>query len=87
MEPFAGYGFNKSHSAAYALISYRTAYLKTHWPVEFMTALLSSETGNTDKLVVYLDEAKRMGLIVLPPDVNESQALFHAVDAHTIRCG
>ncbi|MBI4004401.1 MAG: DNA polymerase III subunit alpha, partial [Candidatus Omnitrophica bacterium] len=78
---------HNSHSAAYALISFRTAYLKTHYPVEFMTALLSSETGNTDKLVVYLDEAKRMGLTVLPPDVNESQALFTAVDAHTIRCG
>jgi DNA polymerase-3 subunit alpha len=87
MEHFAGYGFNKSHSAAYALISYRTAYLKTHYPVEFMTALLSSEMGNTDKLVIYLDEAKRMGLTILPPDANESQALFTAVDATTIRCG
>src|SRR3989338_4235675 len=98
MEHFAGYGFNKSHSAAYALISYRTAYLKTHWPVEFMTALLSSETGNTDKLVVYLDEAKRMGLTVLPPDVNESMATFSVVparpaaqeaggDDRTLRCG
>ncbi len=87
MEHFAGYGFNKSHSAAYAMISYRTAYLKTHYPVEFMTALLSSELGNTDKLVVYLDEAKRMGLTVLPPDVNESEALLTAVDNRTIRCG
>ena len=87
MEHFAGYGFNKSHSAAYALISYRTAYLKAHFPVEFMTALLSSEMGNTDKLVVYLDETKRMGLTVLPPEVNESQAAFTVVDRNTIRCG
>ena len=87
MEHFAGYGFNKSHSAAYAMISFRTAYLKSHYPVEFMTALLSSEMGNTDKLVLYLEEAKRMGLMVLPPDVNESQASFHAVDNRTIRCG
>ncbi|MBI3322440.1 MAG: DNA polymerase III subunit alpha, partial [Candidatus Omnitrophica bacterium] len=67
MEHFAGYGFNKSHSAAYALISYRTAYLKSHHLVEFMAALLTSEMGNTDKLVVYLDEAKRMGIAILPP--------------------
>ena len=87
MEHFAGYGFNRSHSTAYAMISYRTAYLKTHYPVEFMAALLSSELGNTDKLVVYLDEAKRMGLTVLPPDVNQSQAFFTVVDAQTIRCG
>ncbi|MBI2104663.1 MAG: DNA polymerase III subunit alpha [Candidatus Omnitrophica bacterium] len=87
MEHFAGYGFNKSHSAAYALISYRTAYLKARYPAEFMTALLTSEMGNTDKLVVYLDEAKRTGLAVLPPDVNESQAFFTVADARTIRCG
>ena len=87
MEHFAGYGFNKSHSAAYAMISFRTAYLKAHYSAEFMTALLTSEMGNTDKLVVYLEEAKRMGLAVLPPDVNESQAAFHVVDDQTIRCG
>lgn len=87
MEHFAGYGFNKSHSAAYAMISYRTSYLKARFPVEFMTALLTSEMGNTDKLVVYLDEAKRTGLKILPPDVNESQAYFTAVDDRTIRCG
>jgi DNA polymerase-3 subunit alpha len=87
MEHFAGYGFNKSHSAAYAVISYRTAHLKAHYPAEFMTALLTSELGNTDKLVVYLEEAKRMGLTILPPDVNESEAAFTVVDDHTIRCG
>ncbi|MBI3021298.1 MAG: DNA polymerase III subunit alpha, partial [Candidatus Omnitrophica bacterium] len=87
MEHFAGYGFNKSHSAAYAMISYRTAYLKAHDPVEFMSALLTSEMGNTDKLVVYLDEAKRIGLTVLPPDVNESEAFFTVVNDKTLRCG
>ena len=87
MEHFSGYGFNKSHATAYAVISYRTAYLKAHHPAEFMTALLTSELGNTDKLVVYLDEAKRMGLTVLPPDVNESDAAFTVVDDRTIRCG
>ena len=87
IEHFASYGFNKSHSAAYAVISYRTAYLKAHHPAEFMTALLTSELGNTDKLVVYLDEAKRMGLTVLPPDVNESDAAFTVVSERTIRCG
>ncbi len=87
MEHFAGYGFNKSHSAAYALISYRTAYLKSHYLAEFMTALLTSEMGNTDKLVIYLDEAKRMGLTILPPDVNDSAPYFTVVDDRTIRCG
>ena len=76
---FAGYGFNKSHSAAYAVISYRTAYLKANAPVEFMTALLSSEKDNTDKVVLYIDEAKRMGIQVLPPDVNESFPQFTVV--------
>jgi len=78
---------HNSHSAAYAMISYRTAHLKARYPVEFMTALLSSEMGNTDKLVVYLDEARRMGLAVQPPDVNESHALFMRIDDRTIRCG
>lgn len=87
MEHFAGYGFNKSHSVAYAAISYQTAYLKANFPVEFMTALLSSEYGNTDKLVLYLDEAKRMGIRILPPDINHSQGLFTVVDNQTIRCG
>ncbi len=87
MEHFSGYGFNRSHSAAYAMISYQTAYLKAHYPVEFVTALLTSEMGNTDKVVQYLDEAKRMGLTVLPPDVNESHAAMSAVDDRTVRCG
>ncbi|MBI2095392.1 MAG: DNA polymerase III subunit alpha [Candidatus Omnitrophica bacterium] len=84
---FAGYGFNKSHSAAYAMISYRTAYLKANAPVEFMTALLSSEKDNTDKVVLYIDEAKRMGIKVLPPDVNESFPQFTVVGEDTIRFG
>ncbi|MDD2679874.1 MAG: DNA polymerase III subunit alpha [Candidatus Omnitrophica bacterium] len=87
IEYFSGYGFNKSHSTAYALISYRTAYLKANYPVEFMTALLTSERDNTDKIVEYVNEAERMGLVVLPPDINESEALFKVVDNKTIRFG
>jgi DNA polymerase-3 subunit alpha len=78
METFARYGFNKSHSAAYALISYQTAYLKAHYPVEFMAALLSSEMGDTDKVIKNLAECRERGIEVLPPDINESQADFTA---------
>jgi DNA polymerase-3 subunit alpha len=74
--PFAGYGFNKSHSAAYAMITYQTAYLKTHYPVEFMAALLTSEAENTDKVVRYISECRDMGIDVLPPDVNQSDRQF-----------
>jgi DNA polymerase-3 subunit alpha len=87
IEHFGGYGFNKSHSAAYALISYRTAYLKANFPVEFMTALLTSERDKTDKIVEYINECNHMGIKVLPPDINESNALFEAVDQNTIRFG
>ena len=76
MAEFAGYGFNKSHSCAYALLAYQTAYLKTHYPVEFMAALLTSETGNTEKVVKYINEARSMGITVLPPDVNSSDLDF-----------
>src|SRR5205814_3216397 len=76
MEQFAGYGFNKSHSAAYALLAYHTAYLKTHYAVEFMAALLTSETGNTDSVVKYINECREMGIAVEPPDVNVSEANF-----------
>jgi len=76
---FAGYGFNKSHSAAYALISYRTAYLKANYPVEFMTAVLASEKNNTDKISDYINESIRMGIDILPPDVNESFRDFTVV--------
>ena len=78
MTEFAGYGFNKSHSCAYALLAYQTAWLKTHYPVEFMAALLTSETGNTEKVVKYIHEARGMGITVLPPDVNTQRAGFHA---------
>ncbi len=76
IEYFAGYGFNKSHSAAYAFLSYQTAYLKANYPVEFMTALLTSEKDNTDKIVRYIEEAKRLKIEVLPPSVNESFSEF-----------
>ncbi len=76
---FAGYGFNKSHSAAYAMVSYRTAYLKANYPVEFMTALLTSEKNNSDKIADYINEAIRMTIDILPPDVNESFKDFTVV--------
>jgi DNA polymerase-3 subunit alpha len=76
MEQFAGYGFNKSHSAAYAYLAYVTAYLKAHFSVEFMSALLTSESGNTDKIVKYINECREMGIPVLPPDVNASDLNF-----------
>jgi DNA polymerase III subunit alpha len=86
MAEFAGYGFNKSHSCAYALLAYQTAYLKTHYPVEFMAAMLSSETGNTEKVVKYINEARGMGITVLPPDVNSSDLSFTPV-GDSIRFG
>ena len=86
MEQFAQYGFNKSHSTAYALLAYQTAYLKVHYPVQFMAALLSSEIGKTDKIVMYIAECKDMGIPVLPPDINESELNFHSVGG-SIRFG
>jgi DNA polymerase III subunit alpha len=80
MAYFAGYGFNKSHSAAYALISYQTAYLKAHYPVEFMAALLSCVMGNSDKVVLYINECRDLGIRILPPDVNESRKDFTVVE-------
>jgi DNA polymerase-3 subunit alpha len=76
---FGGYGFNKSHSARYAQIAYQTAYLKAHYPVEFMAALLTFEMADSDKLAEYMDECRRMGITVAPPDVNESGADFTVV--------
>jgi DNA polymerase III subunit alpha len=76
MAQFAGYGFNKSHSAAYALLAYHTAYLKTHFPIEFMAALLTSITGDTDSVVKYINECREMGIAVEPPDINISDANF-----------
>jgi DNA polymerase-3 subunit alpha len=86
MEEFAGYGFNKSHSCAYALLAYQTAYLKTHYPVEFMAALLTSETGNAEKQVKYINESRGMSIPILPPDVNESDLYFTPV-GESIRFG
>ena len=77
--PFAKYAFNKAHSAAYGVVSYWTAYLKTHYPTEYMAALLTSQKDNKDKLAVYLGECRHMGITVLPPDVNASRARFAAV--------
>ncbi len=81
IEKFAGYGFNKSHSAAYAMITFQTAYLKAYYPQEFMAALLTSEQDNTDKIVRYVDEVKRLGIKLLPPDVNRSILAFSATVA------
>ncbi len=86
MEEFAGYGFNKSHSCAYALVAYQTAYLKRHFPVEFMAAMLTAETGNTERLVKYIAEARELAITVLSPDVNESSLDFTPVGEH-IRFG
>lgn len=86
MAKFAGYGFNKSHSAAYALIAYQTAYLKAHYPVEFMAALLGSDMGNTDQVVKYINECKEMGIGVDPPSLNESSTEF-TVSGDRIRFG
>ncbi|MDA8752637.1 DNA polymerase III subunit alpha [Halieaceae bacterium] len=76
VEKFAGYGFNKSHSAAYALVSYQTAWLKSHYPAQFMAAVMSSELDNTDKIVVFVEECRRMQLVLKLPDVNEGQYMF-----------
>lgn len=87
IETFGRYGFNKSHSVAYSVLSYQTAWLKTHHPAEFMAALLSSEIGNTDKVVQYINEARELGLEVLPPSVSESGFKFTVVGEQRIRFG
>ncbi|MDQ6808690.1 MAG: DNA polymerase III subunit alpha, partial [Verrucomicrobiota bacterium] len=87
LEKFAGYGFNKSHSAAYGLISYQTAYLKANYPIEFMAGLLSNEINNTDKISIFVGECKRMGVPILPPDVNRSGLKFTPENATSIRYG
>jgi DNA polymerase-3 subunit alpha len=87
MEKFAGYGFNKSHSAAYAVLSYQTAWLKAHHPAAFMAAVLSSDMDKTDKVVTLIDECARMGLAVEPPDVNASQFMFTVSGPKAIRYG
>ena len=87
MEKFAEYGFNKSHSAAYALVAYQTAWLKAHYPGAFMAAVLSADMDNTDKVVSLIDECRDMGLKVLPPDVNSSAIRFTVADTETIHYG
>jgi len=86
MAPFAGYAFNKSHAAAYAVVAYQTAYFKANYPVEFMAALLTSEMGDTDKIVKYVEECRVMGIQIHPPDVNVSAVQFR-VAGDTIRFG
>ena len=87
IETFGRYGFNKSHAVAYSVLSYQTAWLKVHYPAEFMSALLSSEIGNTDNVVRYINEARELGLEVLPPDVNESGFKFTVVADRRLRFG
>ncbi|MGB6450304.1 MAG: DNA polymerase III subunit alpha, partial [Steroidobacteraceae bacterium] len=87
MEKFAGYGFNKSHSAAYALLSYQTAYLKAHYPAAFMAAVLSADMDHTDKVVMLIEECKQLGLEVVPPDVNTSAYEFAVAGERTILYG
>ncbi len=87
IEKFAGYGFNKSHSAAYALLSYQTAWLKAHYPAAFMCSVLSADMDNTDKVFVLIDECRHMGLDIRPPNVNSSDLWFTAVGTDTVRYG
>ncbi|RTR32643.1 DNA polymerase III subunit alpha [Shewanella atlantica] len=87
VEKFAGYGFNKSHSAAYALVSYQTLWLKTHYPAEFMAAVMSADMDNTDKIVILVDECERMGMPLLPPDVNKGLLKFNVDDEGNIVYG
>jgi DNA polymerase-3 subunit alpha len=87
MEKFAGYGFNKSHSVAYALLSYQTAWLKAHYPAAFMASVLSADMDNTDKIVNLIDECRSMGLEVMPPDINRSLYAFTVLDDCTILYG
>ncbi|HHT9116398.1 MAG TPA: DNA polymerase III subunit alpha [Candidatus Wunengus californicus] len=87
MEYFAGYGFNKSHSAAYAVITYQTAYLKANYSVQYMVAQLSCEKENTDKIVEYIEDCRRMGIEVIPPNINESYNDFTIADGNKIRFG
>lgn len=87
IEPFADYGFNKSHAACYALIAYQTAFLKAHYPTEFMTALLSTVEDNTEKLIVQLEDATSMGIQILQPDINESLVHFTTISEGIIRFG
>lgn len=83
IEPFAGYGFNRSHAACYALIGYQTAYLKAHWPTEFMAALLTSDQEDTDRIAIEIEECRSMGIKVMPPNINQSYYSFTVVTSGT----
>src|SRR5207237_9166426 len=83
LEKFAGYGFNKSHAAAYAIVAYQTAYLKANYPVEFLCAMMTNDMSDTAKLSQYINEARMMGIEVLPTDVNESQITFEPAPGRT----
>src|SRR3989442_12462069 len=83
LERFAGYGFNKSHAAAYAIVAYQTAYLKANYPVEFFCAMMTNDMGDTEKLSQYIVEQRAMGIEVLPPDVNESQVHLAPAQSRT----
>ncbi|MGC9048903.1 MAG: DNA polymerase III subunit alpha [Patescibacteria group bacterium] len=87
IEPFAGYGFNKSHATCYAIIAYQTAYLKANYPTEFMAALLTSDQNDTDRIAIEVEECRRLGIEVLPPDINESLESFTVIDNKKIRFG
>ena len=84
--PFQGYGFNKAHAASYGIVSYQTSYLKANYPVEYMTALLTAESGDTEKIVEAIEECKRMKIPVLAPDINKSDINF-SIDDKSIRFG
>ena len=85
IEPFAGYGFNRSHAACYARVGYQTAYLKAHWPVEFMAALLTADQHDTERISIEIDECKNMGMKIMAPDINESFASFTVVTSGTAK--
>lgn len=87
IEPFAGYGFNKSHAACYAMIAYQTAYMKTYYPTEFMCAMMTSDEEDTDRIRLEIEEAREKNMQILPPDVKESRKHFTYIDDHTIRFG
>jgi DNA polymerase-3 subunit alpha len=87
IEPFAAYGFNKAHAASYGMVAYHTAYMKANFPAEYMTALMTAESGDLETIAEAVKECERMGIKVLPPDVNESRPMFTYIDDHTIRFG
>lgn len=87
IEPFAAYGFNKAHAASYGMVAYQTAYMKANYPAEYMTALMTAESGDLEKIAQAVGECERMGISVLPPDINESRETFTYIDDETIRFG